>query len=101
MGFVVPVHPDWKTEASILTSFQPMWDHDHFVDRFVAYITGQTVDGRRYCRAVEVTGSAIESGSAGKRLEHVRAIVTRDGPSLCTAITEGGPLPREKDQPSI
>ena len=101
MGFAIPANRDWEREPSVLISFQPIWDRDHFVDRFAAYITGRRVDGRRYCRAVEVTGSMIENGDAQKRLQRVLTLVIRDGPSLCSAIEDGGTYPREADQPLI
>src|SRR5437867_118087 len=67
-----------------------MWNQNHFVDRFAAYITAKGKDGKRYCRAVEVTGRLIEDGNAQKRLQHVLNTVARDGPSLCTPIQDGG-----------
>ena len=101
MGFTTPNHAAWDGEPHVFVEFQPIPEGGHYVDRFVAYITGRDVEGKRYCRTVEVTGHQMEDGSADKRRNHVLARVRRDGPSLCTLINEGGDYPRESDQPPI
>ena len=101
MSFAIPLHSAWATGPLVSSGFQRMWKRDHFVDRFAAYIVGIGIDGKRYCRAVEVTGRAMEDGSAQKRLEHVLAIVTQHGPYLCDLIEEGGSYPHEADQTVI
>jgi len=101
MGYADAPHPDWKTEAGVAMGFQRMRRGDQFLDRYVAYITGEATNGTRYCRTVEVTGREIESGYANRRLERILSIVLRYGPGLCVAIKEEGDYPSESEQPPI
>ena len=98
MAFAIEPHPDWDGEPSLTIPFQRMSMEGHVMDRFVAYIVGTTLDGKRYCRTVEATGHEMEDGSAVRRLGTVRERVLRDGPSLCVAFEDGGPLPSESEQ---
>ena len=101
MGFAMESHPDWKKEAGVAMGFRQMRVGDHFIDRYVAYITGEATNGTRYCRTVEVTGREIESGDANRRLARILTVVLRDGPKLCVAIQDEGEHPSESEQPPI
>jgi hypothetical protein len=99
MGIDITINAAWKSEP-VADEFKQMHNGRNFQDHYISFIIAEGIDGKRYCRAGEVTGRQIQDGSAMRRLNHVASIVTRDGPSLCTPI-DGGDLPRESDQPPI
>jgi hypothetical protein len=99
MNSATEIHPEWQGEPRFITSgFLPLVRNGRYIDRYVSYIVGRGPLGRRYCRAVEVTGRQIEDGSAEQRRQQVLIIVMREGPYVCTLLDDAGGYPRESEQ---